>query len=244
VQLTAWQDLVRVLTHEIMNSITPVASLARTAVDLVDDASRRVPNEPTVVAELEDARDAVDTVARRSEGLMSFVSSYRQLTRLPDPEKKTIRLDSLFADVSRVAAIDWQEQGLSLLTHVEPEQLEVKADRKMLEQVLINLLKNAGQALVQVHSKALVQAQQRADSLSVTMKGSLNRRGHVIVEVADNGPGIPEDVIDRIFVPFYTTKRDGSGVGLALSRQVMIAHGGTITFANQPGGGAKFTLIF
>lgn len=232
VQLTAWQDLVRVLTHEIMNSITPVASLAQTAVDLVDDVSRKIPDEQDAIAELKDARDAVDTVARRSNSLMDFVASYRQLTRLPEPDKKTVSLHELFHDVGSLATTDWQERGISFLCQLDPEQLEVTADRKMLEQVLINLLQNAAQAL------------EHTSQASVTMQGSLNRRGHVTIEVADNGPGITEEVIDRIFVPFYTTRREGSGVGLALSRQIMIAHGGTIRFNNQENGGARFTLIF
>ncbi len=232
VQLAAWQDLVRVLTHEIMNSITPVASLAKTAVDLVDDVATKVSDHPDAVSELSDAKDAVDTVARRSDNLMAFVSSYRQLTRLPEPTRVEVKLTDLFTDVTKVAAMGWEEKGISFLMNVEPEELDVSADRQMIEQVLINLLQNAEHAL------------EGQKGGRVSLSGSLNRRGHVVIEVSDNGPGVPEDQISRIFVPFYTTRREGSGVGLALSRQVMIAHGGTITFANIEGGGARFTLVF
>lgn len=232
VQLNAWQDLVRVLTHEIMNSITPVASLAKTAVDLVDDVTLKVAHETEIVEELRDIKDAVNTVARRSDGLMNFVSSYRQLTRLPAPEKKRFQLSDLFADVTRIATLDWLEKDLALITNIEPGELDVHADRQMIEQVLINMLQNCEYAL------------QETEHGQVVLSARLNKRGHVTVEVSDNGPGIPQEIATRIFVPFYTTRREGSGVGLALSRQVMVVHGGTISFTNNESGGARFTLIF
>lgn len=231
-QLQAWQDLVRVLTHEIMNSITPVASLAKTAVDLVDDVSDKLKGNEDLVEELGDVKDAVQTVARRSDSLMQFVSSYRRLTRLPPPEKTLIRLDDLFASVAKVATIGWDDKGISFLSMVEPAELDVTADRDMIEQVLINMLRNAEQAMA------------GRESSELSLCARLNRRGHVIIEVADNGPGIPPDIAKKIFVPFFTTKRDGSGVGLALTRQVMIAHGGSVSVGERDGGGAKFTLSF
>ncbi|WP_420429905.1 sensor histidine kinase [Kordiimonas sp.] len=231
-QLQAWQDLVRVLTHEIMNSITPVASLAKTAVDLVDDVTEKVASRPEIVEELGDVKDAVTTVARRSDSLMQFVSSYRSLTRLPPPEKHLLRLDDLFNAVAKVGTIGWDEKNIGFSSHVEPQELDVTADRDMLEQVLINMLKNAEQAMAGREGAAL------------HMNARLNRRGHVIIEVSDTGPGIPADIAKKIFVPFFTTKRDGSGVGLALTRQVMIAHGGNVSVGERDGGGAKFTLTF
>jgi len=231
-QLQAWQDLVRVLTHEIMNSITPVASLAKTAVDLVEDAASRVPDNPEVVEELADVRDAVTTVARRSDSLMQFVSSYRRLTRLPPPKKALVRIEDLFADVTRLTAQHWEEKGLALTVHVEPSELDISADRDMIEQILINMLQNAEQALKGV------------EGATVWLTARLNRRGHATIELADNGPGVPADIAKKIFVPFFTTKRDGSGVGLALTRQVMIAHGGSVSLTERDGGGAKFTLTF
>ena len=231
-QLSAWQDLVRVLTHEIMNSITPVASLAKTAVDLLHDASKKISDKAEVVDELQDAVDAVNTVARRSDGLMNFVSSYRQLTRLQEPEKSRFLLRDLFSEVSRMTTVNWLEKNIRLLTNIDPEELDLFADRQMVEQVLINLLQNCEHALAPV------------DHGEVVMTARLNKRGHVTIEVSDNGPGIPQETIPRIFVPFFTTRREGSGVGLALSRQVMLAHSGAISFANNDRGGARFTLAF
>jgi nitrogen fixation/metabolism regulation signal transduction histidine kinase len=232
VQLQAWQDLVRVLTHEIMNSITPVASLAKTATDLVEDAAGKVSGYPEVIEELEDVKSAVETVARRSDGLMQFVQSYRQLTRLPPPSRKSFLVSDLLSEAAQLVEAPWAEKGISLDVNIEPASLRLDADPDMLEQVLLNLLKNAEQAL------------EGAASQRVHMKAFLNRGGHVSLEVSDNGPGIDPEVAAKIFVPFFTTKREGSGVGLALTRQVMLAHGGTVVLGSSATGGARFTLTF
>ena len=235
VQLQAWQDLVRVMTHEIMNSITPVASLAKTAIDLVDGARAKLNDNAdveSVLAELEDVQRAVETVARRSDGLTQFVQSYRSLTRLPAPQKQTLLVTDLFQRVKELCAINWTEKGISLTAKVEPGNLQLSADPDLIEQLLINLLQNAEHALRDRHNP------------QVTLTGRLNQRGYVSLEVMDNGSGIPADIVDKVFVPFFTTRRDGSGVGLALARQIMIAHGGSITVHQSDTGGAQFTLIF
>lgn len=231
-QLSAWQDLVRVLTHEIMNSITPVASLARTAVDLVDDARSRVQGQEDIVTELVDARDAVDTVARRSDGLMNFVSSYRELTKPLTPGKERFLIQDLFADLYRIVMQDWPTERVQFSVNVEPSTLDLVADRQLIEQVLINLLQNAEHAL-----------DKDPDGI-VQLNAKLNPRGHVTISVTDNGPGIAAEIAPRVFVPFFTTRKEGSGVGLALSRQIMIAHGGTLTYHPARGGGAEFRLVF
>lgn len=231
-QLQAWQDLVSVLTHEIMNSITPVASLAKTAVDLVDDAATKVKNNPEVVAELGDVKDAVNTVARRSDKLSQFVSSYRSLTRLPPPERSLVSLQEFFENMTLLYREAWQAKGISLHTSVEPAALDVSADSDMLEQIVINMLKNAEQALA------------NKEEGNIWLVARLNKRGRVAIEIADDGPGIPADIAKQIFVPFFTTKRAGSGVGLALTRQVMIAHGGAVRLSEREGGGAAFSLTF
>ena len=232
VQLEAWQDLVRVLTHEIMNSITPVASLAKTAADLVDDASGKLADYPDAVAELDDVRSAVSTVARRSDGLMHFVQGYRQLTRLPPPARQRIVVADLFNDVLQLTKTDHSAGQALCQVRVEPQSLSLDADPEMLEQVLLNLLRNAQQALASTNNPEIL------------LQASLNRAGHICVVVSDNGPGIDPEIASKIFVPFFTTKRDGSGVGLALTRQIMLAHGGTVVLGRSESGGAKFTLTF
>jgi len=231
-QAQAWQDLVRVLTHEIMNSITPVTSLARTANDVVEDVLDKTGPESPIAEDLSDLRDAVATVARRSDSLMQFVDSYRQITRLAPPHKKRIQLAELFDAASRLAVAEWPGSKVSLAQDITPSGLDVYADRDLLEPVLLNLLRNAWQA-----TKDL-------DDPQIRLLGRLNRRGNVVIEVRDNGPGVPDELARKIFVPFFTTRKGGSGVGLALARQVMIAHGGFIRVDSGDNAGAKFTLIF
>jgi nitrogen fixation/metabolism regulation signal transduction histidine kinase len=165
-QAEAWQDLVRVLTHEIMNSITPVTSLARTASDLIDDLVRETDPESPVAEDLGDVRDAVATVARRSDSLMQFIDSYRQITRLAPPERKRVSLSELFEAVIRLAAAEWQDERVSLSSEVEPGGLYVYADRDLLEPVLLNLLRNAWQATRQVPEPTIL------------IRGRMNRRGN------------------------------------------------------------------
>ena len=231
-QAEAWQDLVRVLTHEIMNSITPVTSLARTAADLVDDVARQTERDSPIAEDLDDVKSAVDTVARRSDSLMQFIDSYRQISRLAPAEKKRVALTELFDSVTDLARAEWGHDQVSLASNVEPSGLDVYADRDLLEPVLLNLLRNAWQATRDVGSP------------SIELTGRLNRRGNTVIEVSDNGPGVPEENTRKIFVPFFTTREGGSGVGLALARQVMIAHGGFIRLGHENGRGATFTLTF
>ena len=228
----AWQELVKVLTHEIMNSITPVTSLAKTSVDLVDDLAGKTKDDDTLKEDMADLRDAVTTVARRSDSLMQFVDSYRQITRLAPPEKKRVLVSDLFESVRRLAVAEWPRAEQAIHVAFEPEQLDVYADRDLLEPVLLNLLRNAWHAA------------ENEDQPEIHLSARLNRRGNVVIEVADNGPGVPHEIANRIFVPFFTTKKDGSGVGLALARQVMTAHGGFVRLLDSTERGARFALTF
>jgi len=231
-QAQAWQDLVRVLTHEIMNSITPVTSLAATATDVIDDVLKKSGADSPIADDLADLHDAITTVARRSDNLMQFVDSYRQLTRLAPPEKKRIQISDVFDSVGQLAAAEWPDSKTWLSLSADPAGLDVHADRILLEPVLLNLLRNAWHATKEINQP------------KVQVMGRLNRRGNVVILVSDNGPGVPDDMAGKIFVPFFTTKEEGSGVGLALARQVMTAHGGFIRVSQNEGGGARFTLTF
>ena len=231
-QAEAWQDLVRVLTHEIMNSITPVTSLAQTAAELVDDVVRETGPDSPVADELEDVQSAVATVARRSDSLLQFIDSYRQISRLAPPEKKRVALADLFETVTSLAGAEWNDPDVSLSATVEPSGLYVYADRDLLEPVLLNLLRNAWQAT------------KGRDAPCVELRGRLNRRGNTIIEIEDNGHGVPDEIATKIFVPFFTTREGGSGVGLALARQVMIAHGGFIRLGKKTTAGTVFTMTF
>jgi C4-dicarboxylate-specific signal transduction histidine kinase len=163
---------------------------------------------------------------------MQFVHSYRQLTRLAPAEKKRVQLAELFDSAARLAEAEWPGSEQIISWKVDPALLDVYADRDLLEPVLMNLLRNA------------LQATKDVDDPGVNLRGHLNRRGNVAIELSDNGPGIPDELAKKIFVPFFTTKEEGSGVGLALARQVMTAHSGFIRVGQSSSGGAKFTLTF
>jgi nitrogen fixation/metabolism regulation signal transduction histidine kinase len=231
-QLQAWQDLVKVLTHEIMNSITPVASLAKTTVDLMADCKHKADSYPELREDLQDISKAVETVARRSDGLIQFVSSYRQLTRLPTPIKNKIHISTLFQQSCSLATQHWRKKGIEMQVNIAPSELEITVDKDMLEQVLLNLLQNAEHAV------------ENCLSPKVILNAFLNKRGHVVIEMSDNGTGIHEEIGNKVFVPFYTTKQQGSGVGLALTRQVMLAHGGAIKYEKIETGGTVFRMTF
>jgi len=231
-QAQAWEELVMVLTHEIMNSITPVTSLSKTAAELVEEVLQKTKDGLPVDDDMQDLQDAVSTVARRSDSLTQFVDSYRQISRLAPPEKKRVRLADLFESAATLARAEWPDSKVTLSVSVQPSELDVYADRDLLEPVLLNLLRNAFHACVAI------------DKPEIKLSARLNRRNNVVIEVADNGHGIPTELAKKIFVPFFTTKETGSGVGLALARQVMIAHGGFIRLHNNDSGGATFSLTF
>lgn len=214
---SAWRNLIRVITHEIMNTLTPVASLAQTCSSMLDAT------EAT-----NDIREAIETIGRRSEGLIHFVERYRELLQVPIPEPEEISVLNAFNGV--VALLRGELETVDLTINVHPDTLHVRADRALLDQVLINLVRNAAQALHAVERKKL------------TLSGKLDY-GRVLIQVIDNGPGIPEALKDQIFIPFFTTKRDGSGIGLSLSRQIMTAHGGEIA-AMSDGDSTVMSLLF
>jgi two-component system nitrogen regulation sensor histidine kinase NtrY len=231
-QLSAWQDLVRVLNHEIMNSITPVASLAQTTADIAEEVSLGLEDNHPQKQGIEKISNAAMTMSRRAGNLMQFVSNFRQLTRLPKPKQKIISVQDVFDHVLRIAQAGKSKDRYKLLTEVTPSGLEFNIDPEQIEQALINLLRNAEQALA------------NQEDGEIRLLAYLNQRGRITIEVCDNGPGIEKDILDKIFVPYFTTKPEGSGIGLALARQIMTYHGGSIRAANREEGGASFKLTF
>lgn len=229
-ELSAWQDMVRVISHEIMNSLTPIASLARTADEIVKDVDAR---HPGIDHELMvDLGDAIQTLARRSDGLLRFVRSYRQLTQMPPPLLRPVALGPMLLRLARLFEAEWKERGVALHVARPADGLTVLADESLLDQALVNLLRNAADAAA------------ATDAPQVWLGAGVSERGRPVIEIADNGPGLPDDIKDKIFLPFFTTKADGSGIGLALARQVMLIHQGAITAGARPEGGALFRLTF
>ena len=223
-EMEAWQRLIRVLTHEIMNSITPIASLSATAEGLLQ--------QETIAGEdVSDVRTAVHTIQRRSQGLLQFVDAYRDLTRVPAPDFQITPVSGLFERVTQLMGHQFEEAGVELVHAVDPPSLEVTADPGQVEQVLINLLRNA------------CDAAGGRDGARVELTASMDR-DRVVIDVADNGTGIVEEALDKLFIPFFTTKQDGSGIGLSLCRQIMRLHRGTISARSEPGVRTEFSLRF
>jgi signal transduction histidine kinase len=228
-EMEAWQQLTSVLTHEIMNSVAPISSLASTAHRRLQTADE---NGAVSVDAAADVREAVDTIERRSESLINFVDAYRSFSDIPSPEYEVIEAGDLLDNVRRLLRAQIEEQALSVTVTVDPPDLTLTADPDLLDQVLINLALNAIQA---------VEDQKEA---RIELRAYVDRRSQPVIQVEDNGPGIPPDVQEKIFVPFFTTKEDGSGIGLSLSRQIMRLHGGSISVRSAPEEGTVFTLRF
>ena len=232
-EMEAWQKLVRVLTHEIMNSLTPISSLASTVNDMLKPAEQAGSTVRTLAAEtIQDVRGAAETIEKRSQGLLRFVDAYRDLARIPRPNFAIVTVSELFHRVEQLMRERIHSGQIELVTSVDPRSLELTADAELIEQVLINLLRNAADAVGG-----------RIDG-RVGLIGRIGENGHIIIEVTDNGPGISKDLQERIFVPFFTTKPNGSGIGLSLSRQIMRLHRGTVSVSSEQDNGATFTLRF
>lgn len=216
----AWQKLIRVLTHEIMNSIAPIISLSET---VTERAVQNGMNERDYAIMLQ----AMQTIHRRSKGLLDFVENYRKLTRIPMPTMQIFPVSALFGDLQKLVPAE----NIRVVYAIRPPELRLHADRGMIEQVLINLLKNAVEAC--------------ADSESPEIRVEAFRRdGMLVITVSDNGSGIVPEALDKVFVPFFTTKPGGSGIGLSVCRQILNRHGGNITVASEMERGTTFTMQF
>ncbi|MDQ4139340.1 MAG: ATP-binding protein [Bacteroidota bacterium] len=236
-ELEAWQKLIRVLSHEIMNSITPVVSLASSIHDLVaQDLITQTAGGHIAVDEdvMTDVQTGLLTIEKRSEGLLHFVHDYRKLARVPKPVLKQVKLKTLFEQLDALMRTEMGYHKVKFALYVPKEDMEISADAELISQVLINLIKNAMEACVGCENPK-VEVYAYYDPME-------NNR--VRIDVKDNGPGIPEEIIDKIFIPFYTTKKEGSGIGLSLSRQIMRLHRGTLRVTSQPGKQTIFSLLF
>jgi len=223
-EVAAQADLVRVLTHEIMNSLTPVTSLARSGADMVAAVEKKG-------GDLTDAKVATETVARRAEGILRFVESYREFAQAPEVHRRSFKAKPWGEEIMRLAIANAGEREIDARVEVNPDRLNLNADPELLAQVVLNLLRNSIRATAEV------------DKPVVTLELARERNAGVRIEVRDNGSGIPLDRRDDIFLPFYTTHKGGSGVGLSFARQVALAHGGSICALDAPEGGANIRMV-
>ena len=234
-EMESWQKLIRVLTHEIMNSITPIASITQTLTYMIKEVRSTYTNSFQDEAEAETINEielAIETIHKRSIGLLHFVESYRDLTRIPTPQFTIFPIRTLFDNLKGLMKEEMIRHNIQCTAATSPENLELSADEQLIEQVLINLLKNAIQAL------------EKTENPVIELKAFTDLNGKIIIQMIDNGQGILPEVLDKIFVPFFTTKPKGSGIGLSLSRQILRLHGGTLTAHSEPEVQTIFTLKF
>ncbi len=233
-ELEAWQNLTRVLRHEIMNSITPIASLTSTMKDiLMEDLQEKGDQFELPEDAVEDLQEGLRTIEGRSQGLIRFIDAYRDYTSIPLPKIKTIGVKQLLEHVTNLLKIELRKARVEIAVNVIHEELTIQADEELIEQVLINLVKNAIEAFEPDHPDPTI----RVDSV-------VNENDNVQITVEDNGKGIIREALDQIFIPFYSTKTTGSGIGLSLSRQIMQLHNGTLTVDSEPHKYTIFTLTF
>jgi nitrogen fixation/metabolism regulation signal transduction histidine kinase len=230
-EMKSWQNLIRVLTHEIMNSITPIASLSSTAYGLLKD-NRECEVPESINETIDDVRHAVNTIEKRSKGLLTFIENYRELTRIPKPEFKMVKIKDLFERVDHLMKDQFEAYSINFNMKIDPESLEITADPALIEQVLINLCKNALEAVNSVSRP------------KIKLKAGTDGLGNPVIKIIDNGKGITEEVAEKIFIPFFTTKQQGSGIGLSLSRQIMRQHKGTLSVSSTPAVETVFSLRF
>ncbi len=228
-EIEAWQKLIRVLTHEIMNSITPISSLAATANNILKNTdTKREISQDTIT----DINDALDTIQKRSDGLVNFVNKFRDISKIYKPNFQQVKISELFYRIRLLVESISSNGKINFSISIQPENLEITIDPDLIEHVLINLIKNSIQAI--------------ADSENgiIKLSAEINERGKAVIKIIDNGPGISEEIIDRVFVPFYSTKKEGSGIGLSISQSIIRAHNGSMSVQSTPNEETVFTIVF
>jgi len=231
-EIDSWHKLIRVMMHEIMNSITPITSLAGSLAGyFYTDGNVKTPteiNEKTISTTIR----GLEVISEQGKGLITFVDSYRKLTRLSKPNKKLFSVKNLIENINILSGSFGQSQQIILSFEVKPDDLEILGDEKQISQVLINLVKNAFQSNAEnINAK-------------VRITSGIGNTGRPEIRVTDNGPGIPKENMDKIFVPFFTTKNSGTGIGLSISRQIMQMHGGSLKLNSIPGKITTFIITF
>jgi nitrogen fixation/metabolism regulation signal transduction histidine kinase len=230
-EVDAWQKLIRVLTHEIMNSVSPIKLLSGSLIEMFEENNKvktinEIDNET-----IENSVLGLKTIRKRSSGLSNFVETYKSLTQIPKAKFSVFKVCHLFDHINTLLINDLEQKSIHFEFSCIPNELNLYADEKLIEQVLINLIKNASEALLNCNNPAI--------SLNAELVNDI-----IQIKVVDNGPGISTEVLENIFIPFFTTKEKGSGIGLSLSRQIMLLHGGNISVKSEPSIETVFTLQF
>lgn len=227
-ELEAWQNLTKILRHEIMNSVTPIVSLISTMQDIIE---QDITPESRQQEAITDLIEALETIKSRSKGIMNFVNAYRDYTTLPKPQFTNVNIKELITVVTNLLQPDMKQLGIYFQSEVDSAGAEIHADMAQLQMVLINLIRNAMDALEQTSRP------------EIKLSAIMTTTNQVSITIADNGPGIDADAINKIFIPFYTTKRKGSGIGLSLSQQIIQLHGGQLKVDSTSSSGTTFSVI-
>lgn len=225
----AWQKLLSVMTHEIMNSVAPISSLADTLKNRLHESVQYLDNSNGVVDDLE---VGINTIKRRSEGLLKFAEVYRNLNKITTPALKHVFVRDLFENMHNLMEPTLEQKGIEMEIILKDPELAMDVDPNLIEQVLINLIVNA------------IDAVKAVDQPRVILSAAISPNNKLAVKVTDNGYGMTEDVMNNIFIPFFSTKKNGSGIGLSLCKQIMMLHKGNITVQSVEGTGTVFTLQF
>jgi two-component system nitrogen regulation sensor histidine kinase NtrY len=229
-ELDSWKKLISTLTHEIMNSITPITTLT-VAIKrcFMQDGNIKSP-EKISAENIKDAIDGTNIIEERSKGLISFVDNYRSITKLPVPELSIVSVSQLFGELEMLFKDTFELNKIRFVKEITPDNLKTMADKKLMEQVLINLIKNSLDAMKN-YKKGLI------------IFRAFEENNNVNIQIVDNGPGIPDNIIENIFTPFYTTKEKGTGIGLSISRQIIRMHKGKIFIRSVPNKETIVTII-
>lgn len=232
-EINSWQKLIRVLTHEIMNSVTPIVSLSGILRDkLSSDEDLNNAISQLSEEDIKDVQQSIRSIESRSKGLNRFVQTYRRLTSIPVPNFSVISVNSLIDNIRVLMSPELEKRQISFQIEANDELMEINVDQQQIEQVLINLIKNAIEALSDISEPRIrLQLEKLTD-------------GTILIKIIDNGLGIDAEFLDQIFVPFFTTKVNGSGIGLSISRQLMIQNKGSLTVNSTPGEGCCLVLRF
>ncbi|MDO9376116.1 MAG: HAMP domain-containing sensor histidine kinase [Bacteroidota bacterium] len=225
----AWQKLLSVMTHEIMNSVAPISSLADTLKNRLQLAVGDLNNKTGSVDDLE---LGIDTIKRRSEGLLKFAETYRNLNKITTLTVKKIYIRDLFEAMHSLMQPTLEKKGIELEIILKDPDLMLEADGTLIEQVLINLVVNAMDAV------------KDRENPRILLSAYITPSNKVVIKIADNGSGMPDELLDKIFVPFFSTRKTGSGIGLSLCKQIMMLHKGTIQVQSVEGEGSAFLLFF
>jgi signal transduction histidine kinase len=227
----AWQKLLSVMTHEIMNSIAPISSLAETLKNRLHHSMQTVPPKQDNVT-FDDLALGIDTIKRRSEGLLKFAETYRNLNKISKPNLSRIYVRDLFENLHQLMEPTLSQKNIEMDIFLKDPSIMLEIDASLIEQVLINLVLNASEAV-----------KDRPDP-RITLSAASSAKKRTVINIADNGSGIPPEILDKIFVPFFSTKKNGNGIGLSLCKQIMMLHQGNIQVHTEAGEGTVFRLLF